>query len=53
MYGDFYAIGLRPWIRRMRIRIIATTKSTWIKPPIVYDVKTPKSHKMIKMIAIV
>ena len=31
----------------------AMTKSTWMKPPKVKAVITPKSHKTIKMMAIV
>ena len=29
---------------RIRTMTIATTSRTWIKPPIVYDVTTPRNH---------
>ena len=38
---------------RMRIMMTAMTRSTWMKPPIVYEETMPKAHRTRRTIAIV
>jgi len=41
----------RPCINRIKIDTTATTKRTWINPPIVYDVTIPSNHITSRMTA--
>ena len=40
-------------MRRINTKMIATTSKMWIKPPMVYDVTKPRSHKIRRTTAIV
>ncbi len=42
-----------PLMTRSRNIIMAMTRRTWIRPPMVFDVTSPKSHRTIKTTAIV
>jgi DNA polymerase-3 subunit epsilon len=48
-----HTTGLRPWINLIKIMMIASTSSRWMKPPRVYDVTTPASHRTRRIMAIV
>jgi hypothetical protein len=45
--------GLRPRINRLPTEMMARTRSTWMKPPIVWDETKPKSQATIRMTAMV
>ena len=46
-------LSLRPWMTRIRTTTIANTNRRWMKPPIVVDVTSPRSHKTSKITKIV
>ena len=46
-------MGFSPRINLIRIMMIATTRSIWMKPPSVNEVIRPKSHKIRRITAIV
>ena len=48
-----YFNGFWPRITRIKNKITAITKSTWIKLPSTWKPKKPKAHKTSKIIAIV
>lgn len=44
---------LRPWMMRTSTTTMAITSRMWIRPPMVYEVTTPKSHKITRTTQIV
>jgi hypothetical protein len=53
IYFLVYAIGFLPWMRRIKMRIIAITRRMWMNPPIVYAVTTPSNQRIRRITAIV
>ncbi len=46
-------IELAVYVNLTKIIMMATTRRMWMKPPIVTDVMTPRSQRIINMTAIV
>src|ERR1700731_5361574 len=46
-------LSLRPWMTRIRTTTIANTNRRWMKPPIVVDVTSPRSHNTSRITKIV